>query len=93
LRTGPGGANDGLALDELGRLYIAANGEGKIWRYDPAKEEMVLICEGIFGAASIAFGEGKFDPQSIYVTTTTAAGRGGKIWRVEVGIEGAPLNK
>ena len=91
--TGPNGANDGLAMDEIGRVYIAANGEGKIWRFDPATEEMQLICENVFGAASIAFGEGKFDPESIYITTTTAAGKGGKIWQVKVGARGARLNR
>lgn len=93
VRTGPRGANDGLALDKLGRLYIAANGDGKVWRYDPATEEMIVICEGVFGVASLAFGEGKFDPQSLYLTTTFAAGRGGKVFRVPVGIEGAPLHR
>lgn len=91
--TGPGGANDGLAMDKLGRLYIAANAEGKIWRYDPTNDELVLIAEGMFGAASIAFGEGKFDHQSIFVSTTNSGNRGGKIYRVPVGIEGMPLNR
>lgn len=91
--TGPGGANDGLAMDQLGRLYIAANGEGKIWRYDPTNEEMILIAEGMYGAASIAFGEGKFDAHSIYISTTNSNNRGGKIYRVYVGVEGMPLNR
>lgn len=91
--TGPNGANDGLAMDEQGRLYIAANGEGKIWRFDLTTQEMQLICENVYGAASIAFGEGKFDPESIYVTTTTAGGRGGKIWQVKVGARGMKLNR
>lgn len=90
-RTGPGAANDGLAMDRLGRLYIAANGEGRIWRFDPATEEMLVVCEGVFGVASLAFGEGEFDKQAIYFTTTFAAGRGGKVFKVDVGIEGAPL--
>jgi sugar lactone lactonase YvrE len=92
VRTGPGGANDGLAMDRLGRLYIAANNEGKVWRYDPATEEMLVICEGVYGVASLAFGEGEFDHKAIYLTTTYAAGRGGKVFKVEVGIEGAPLH-
>ena len=54
---------------------------------------MILICEGVFGAASIVFGEGKFDKQSIYITTTVAAGRGGKIRKVKVGAEGASINR
>lgn len=91
VRAGPNAAPDGLAMDTEGRLYIAANREGKIWRFDPATDEMLLIAEGMFGCASLAFGEGDFDRQSIYATTTVAQGRGGKIWRVPVGATGARL--
>jgi sugar lactone lactonase YvrE len=81
-------------MDRLGRVYIAANGKaGQIWRYDPATEELMLIARDVFGAASIAFGEGVFDHRSIYVTTTYNGGRGGKIWRIPVGIEGQPVNR
>lgn len=93
-RTGPLAANDGLAMDVLGRVYIAANGDaGQVWRFDPSNSEIVLIADGIFGAASIAFGAGEFDHQSIYVSTTTNQGRGGKIWRVHVGVEGQTLHR
>ena len=93
-RTGPRAANDGLAMDALGRVYIAANGPaGQIWRYDPKDRSLVLIAEKIYGAASIAFGEGDFDHESIYVSTTYNDGRGGKIWRVRVGVEGQKLHR
>jgi sugar lactone lactonase YvrE len=93
-RLGPYAANDGLAMDRKGRVYIAANGEaGEIWRYDPATEELVLIARDVYGAASIAFGAGEFDPQSIYVSTTFNRGRGGKIWRIPVGVEGQPVTR
>lgn len=91
VRAGPGAAIDGLAMDSQGRVYIAANREGKLWRYDPASDEMTLIAEGMFGIASLAFGEGEFDARSIYATATFSGGRGGKVWRIPVGIEGAPL--
>ncbi len=91
VRTSPNGAPDGLAMDAEGRLYIAANMEGKIWRYDPSNDEMLLIAEGMFGCASLAFGEGDFDRQSIYATATFSQGRGGKVWRVPVGTTGARL--
>ena len=52
-----------------------------------------LIAVGMFGAARIAFGEGAFDHLSIYISTTFNGGRGGNIWRVPVGIEGARLNR
>jgi DNA-binding beta-propeller fold protein YncE len=94
MRTGPLAANDGLAMDALGRVYIAANGDaGQVWRYDPADGEIVLIAERVFGAASIAFGAGEFDHQSIYVSTTANQGRGGKVWRIRVGVEGQKLHR
>ena len=84
---GDGAGNDGLALDEHGRVYVAANGYGQIWRVDPESGESVLIAEDMPGAASIAFGAGDFDPNSIYVTST----RTGKVWEVHVGARGASL--
>lgn len=89
--TGPGAFVDGLAMDRLGRVYITANREGRIWRFDPESEELIIITENVYGAASVVFGEGKFDKQSIYITTTFSRGRGGKVWRVPVGIEGASV--
>jgi sugar lactone lactonase YvrE len=86
-RLGDGAANDGLAMDELGRIYVAANGQGKIWRLDPPNWEATLIAEGMPGVASLAFGQGEFDHQSIYATST----RTGKVWEVRVGVGGAPL--
>lgn len=93
-RLGPYAANDGLAMDRLGRLYVAANGRaGQIWRYDPSDGGLVLIARDVYGAASIAFGAGEFDPLSIYVSTTNNGGRGGKIWRIPVGVEGQTLHR
>jgi sugar lactone lactonase YvrE len=91
VRAGPNAAVDGLAMDIEGRVYIAANGAGQLWRYDPASEEMLLLASGMFGIASLAFGEGDFDHQSIYASATNAGGRGGKIWRIPVGTTGARL--
>ena len=85
---GDSAANDGIALDELGRIYVAANGAGQIWRVDPETKERVLIAENMPGAASIAFGKGDFDPHAIYVTSTQT----GKVWEVKVGIGGTPLH-
>jgi hypothetical protein len=65
-----------------------ANGFGQIWRVDPVSGESVLIAEDMPGAASIAFGAGAFNPQSIYVTST----RTGKVWEVYVGARGAVLH-
>ena len=89
--TGPEGFADGLAMDVQGRVYITANRTGRIWRYDPEADELIIIAEGVFGAASVAFGEGEFDRESIFVTTTFSNERGGIIWQIPVGVEGASL--
>jgi len=81
------GCNDGLAMDSKGRLYVAANREGRIWRVDPKDGSALLIAEQ--SAASIAFGEGKFDRTSIYVTEL----RGGRILKIPVGAKGARLHR
>lgn len=91
VRAGPNAGVDGLAMDREGRLYIAANQSGELWRYDPSNEEMLLLARGMYGIASLAFGEGAFDSESIYATATVSQGRGGKIWRIPVGTVGARL--
>lgn len=87
-RTG-GSMVDGLALDELGRIYVADNGSGSIRRIDPDTGAVVVIAEGMPHVASLVFGEGDFDHQTIYATSTRRGG--GKIWKVKVGIKGASL--
>ena len=89
--TGPGGANDGLAVDKHGNVYVAANKEGKIWRFNPENEELTLISENMDAVASLAFGEGDFDHQAIYAITTLRGGS--KIYKVNVGVEGLRLNR
>jgi sugar lactone lactonase YvrE len=89
-RTG-GKAVDGLATDELGRIYVADNGAGKIFRYDPKTGVMMMIAEGMPNIASLVFGEGKFDRHAIYATSTQRGG--GKIWKIKVGVRGAKYNQ
>jgi len=91
VRAGPNAAVDGLAMDVEGRVYIAANRAGELWRFDPSNEEMLLVAGGMLGIASLAFGSGEFDRTSIYATTTFSGGKGGKIWRIPVATTGAEL--
>ena len=88
VRTGGSGV-DGLAMDRVGRVYVADNQSGRIVRFDPATGELVTIAEGMSNVASLVFGEGAFDHRAIYATSTRAGG--GTIWKVPVGIEGAPV--
>ncbi len=89
-RTGGKGV-DGLVADALGRIYVADNGAGKIYRFDPKSGEMVMIAEGMPAVASLVFGEGKFDRKAIYATTTQRGG--GKIWKINVGVGGAKYHR
>jgi len=88
--TGEGGL-DGLAMDERGRVYIADNGGGKIWRYDPESGDVSVVAEGMPHVASLVFGEGDFDHHAIYATSTFRGG--GTIWKVRVGVRGAPQHR
>jgi len=82
--TGP----DGLAVDTDGRLYLSAAREGQLWRFDPATGEGELLADGLPGLASLAFGRGDFDPESLYATQI----RGGRLLRFAVGARGAELH-
>ncbi|MEE9465184.1 MAG: SMP-30/gluconolactonase/LRE family protein [Candidatus Neomarinimicrobiota bacterium] len=82
-------ANDGLAMDMQGRIYVAAWGTGQIWRIDPETDERLLIAQNMPGVASLAFGRGAFDHRAIYATSTQL----GVVWKVGVGIEGAELHR
>ena len=88
-RLGEQALNDGLALDSEGRVYVAANVQGTIWRFDPRTGETVLVAEGLPGAGSLAFGQGEFDTMALYVTST----RTGTVWVVPGGSRGAPLHR
>jgi len=88
LATTVGIGLDGLAMDERGRVYIASNQSGELWRFDPANQEQVLIAGGMANIASMVFGEGEFDHHALYATCTFKGG--GKIWKIPVGVKGAP---
>ena len=90
-RVGDGEAPDGLVVDELGRIYVAANGGGRVYRFDPETGERILIAEDVPSIASLVFGKGDFDHHSLYGTSTFAGG--GRVWVIPVGVGGAPLHR
>jgi gluconolactonase len=84
-RTGGATGPDGLAVDSRGRLYLSAAREGQLWRIDPIAKTGELLAENLPGLASLAFGQGAFDRESLYATQI----RGGRLLRFRVGAMGA----
>lgn len=91
MHLGPGSTPDGIAVDEDGFVYVAANLQGSVWRVDGAVESLTegeLISDALGSPASLAFGHGPdFDPCSLYVTQLFAD----QVLRLSVGVAGAPL--
>lgn len=64
---------DGTAIDRQGRLFVAANGAGQVWRIDGPGQACVLADRVPFpsGPSDVAIGRGKrgFPRSSVYATT------------------------
>ena len=64
-----GSTPDGVAMDELGRVYTALNVRGKIARYDPgAGGDFEVVAEEVGNPASLAFGRREFGSCWLYAT-------------------------
>jgi len=61
---------EGLACDADGRLYVAANGAGQIWRIDP-NGEICALARGLRMPSAVALGRGSwgFHAGNAYVVT------------------------
>jgi sugar lactone lactonase YvrE len=62
---------DGLTRDHRGRLYVAANGAGQVWRISRNKHACVLWRGGSLGPSMVAFGHGtdraRFPASNLYI--------------------------
>lgn len=78
-----GSTQDGVALDIDGSVYVVNNLPGTISRirWDG---EITELAQSVSYGASMAFGEGEFDPCSLYVTSLFSD----RVFRVGAGIEG-----
>lgn len=78
-------APDGLAIDSEGNVYVALATGGQIAKVDPEGNSTTLT-DGLrgVGPASLAFGQGDFDPCSLYVTSLFST----QLYRVGAGVLG-----
>ncbi|MGB8329189.1 MAG: SMP-30/gluconolactonase/LRE family protein [Polyangiales bacterium] len=74
---------DGVAIDSEGNVYVALNVVSQIAKVAP-DGTVTILAEGVSSAASLAFGQGEFDPCSLYVTSLF----GYQLWRVGTGVLG-----
>lgn len=84
-RTGGETGPDGLTFGPDGCLWLSAARAGQLWRIDPATGRGLMLADSIPGLASLAFGRGRFDPQSLYAAQI----RGGRLLRFRIP-EGLP---
>ena len=75
---------DGVAIDSEGNIYVALNFVDKIAKVEDPTGDVTILAEGVSKAASLAFGQGEFDPCSLYVTNLF----GEQLWRVGAGVPG-----
>ena len=78
-----GSTPDGVAIDSEGNVYVSLNVRGEIAKVDGEGNDSI-VATGVRTTASIAFGQGEFDPCSIYSTNLF----GTQLWRVGIGVLG-----
>jgi sugar lactone lactonase YvrE len=67
-------APDGLTTDSAGRLFVAANGAGQIWRIE-GEGQPCAVAKGLAAPSNVAFGGGRpgagFSARNLYAVTFT----------------------
>lgn len=76
-------------MDARGRIYITANREGRLWRFDPADGSATRLTHSVGGLASLAFGVAPFKETALFGVQL----RGGHVWQFDINVYGAPLNR
>jgi sugar lactone lactonase YvrE len=89
---------DGIALDVHGNIYAALVLQSKLVRIDPVDGEFTTLltaADGLDEPASLAFGTGKGDRQSVFITNYALfpphSEEGPAVLKVDVGVPGLPL--
>ncbi len=88
---------DGMALDVHGNIYALVIAQSKLVRIDPSDGSVTTLAtaeDGLDFPASLAFGTGKGDRQSVFITNFAIGppgGTGPSVVKIDVGVSGLPL--
>jgi sugar lactone lactonase YvrE len=98
---GPLWGLDGIALDVHGDVYAVSVLQNQLLRIDPSDGSVEVLLtgeDGLFNPASIAFGTGKGDRQSVFMTNFALIpdfepenSLGPAVLKFDVGVPGLPL--
>lgn len=86
---------DGIALDVHGTIYAALIGQNRVVAVNPASGSVAQLAgpdDGVDGPASLAFGTGNGERQSLYFTNYAIISRAHPgVLKMDVGVPGMPL--
>jgi sugar lactone lactonase YvrE len=86
---------DGIALDVLGTIYTALIGQNRVVAVSPddsSIRQLAGAADGVDGPASLAFGTGGGERQSLYFTNYAIVLRAHPgVGKMDVGVPGTPL--
>jgi sugar lactone lactonase YvrE len=87
---------DGMALDVHGNIYVPVINQSRIVKIAPdgsTVETLATVSDGLDFPASLAFGTGKGQRQSLFVTNYAIGppGAGPGLLKIDVGVPGLPL--
>ncbi len=92
---------DGIALDVKGNVYALLVLQDKLVKIDPTDGSYTVLLtgeeDGLFNPASIAFGTGKGDQKSVFITNYAVlepgpeGNHGPAVLKFDVGVAGQPL--
>jgi sugar lactone lactonase YvrE len=88
---------DGIALDVHGHIYALVIAQSKLVRIDPSDGSITTLAtadDGLDFPASLAFGTGKGNRQSVFITNFAIGPPGGAgpgVVKIDVGMPGLPL--
>lgn len=91
---------DGIALDVHGNVYTLLVLQNKLAKIDPTNGSYTILLteeDGLWNASSLAFGTGKGDRESIFITNYAVLppepenSLGPAVLKVDIGVPGLPL--